>query len=231
MRGAGWILLGVAALWMSQLPLVSSHPTCSVSQQLDGSFKYELSEPHDSTCDTSWRTSILGPSVNMEEAGLMTYTTNKVIARNSDRDDTLVQALTNQSITMKTCYDFLLHRAECSGVQVMTNCSVNCTRLPEQSQNKSDPVNPDLICFTVDRCLDPVTFGLCVFAVAVVITVVVCLCIYKPRCESNLNSPDLKSSRPQESRPQESRPEESRPEESRPEGSRPEGSRPKEFQT
>ncbi|CAB1450537.1 unnamed protein product [Pleuronectes platessa] len=169
MFGAGWILLGVAALWMSQLPPVSSDPTCCVSKQQDGFFKYELSEPHNSSCDFSWADNH-----------------NKVIANHLEINHTLVQTLTNQSITMKTCYHFLLFTRHCSGV--MTNCSVNCTRLSEQNQNTtSDPVNPDLICFTVDRCLDPVTIGLCGFAAvvvvaAVVIAVVVWLCIYKPRC-------------------------------------------------
>ncbi|CAB1450539.1 unnamed protein product [Pleuronectes platessa] len=134
---------------MSQLPLVSSHPTCSGPKQLNGSFKYELSEPHDSTCDTSW-----------EDVH------KTVIALNSEINETLVQSLTNQSITMKTCYHFLLYTRQCSGVQVMTNCS--------------DPVNPTSDSLTVDWSVTSVTFGLCVLAVA--IAVVVCLCICKPRC-------------------------------------------------
>ena len=53
---------GVAALLVFQLPLVSSALHCNVTQQLDGSFMYQLSEPHASSCHISWEDVHVSPA-------------------------------------------------------------------------------------------------------------------------------------------------------------------------
>ncbi|XP_069378786.1 uncharacterized protein [Paralichthys olivaceus] len=162
--------VGFAALLVFRFILVSSHQNCSVTRQPDDSFSYQFSEPHAAACDISW-----------EDAN------KTVIARNSRRNETLVQALTNRSIITKICFDYLLQGKECSGVLVKIACSVNCTSLLERS-TKTTTVNPTLSCRTDDW-----VFGLyaiiIIIAVTVIVTVIVTAivtvivvqCFYKRR--------------------------------------------------
>ncbi|XP_069378784.1 uncharacterized protein [Paralichthys olivaceus] len=181
--------VGFAALLVFRFILVSSHQNCSVTRQPDDSFSYQFSEPHAAACDISW-----------EDAN------KTVIARNSRRNETLVQALTNRSIITKICFDYLLQGKECSGVLVKIACSVNCTSLLERSTKTTTElipqprlncpsnstslhqVNPTLSCRTDDW-----VFGLyaiiIIIAVTVIVTVIVTAivtvivvqCFYKRR--------------------------------------------------
>ncbi|XP_071342759.1 uncharacterized protein [Trachinotus anak] len=148
------LLLGLCLVQSSSAATESSSSLhCTVTKQSDGAFMYKLSEPPISTeCQTSW-----------EDRN------QTVLARDFKYHPDQVQTLTNQSIVLKHCQDYLHHTRDCSGDWKDVHCRVNCSRLPDQ--NLHPPTVNYSICVTDTWCVDKLTFGLCIGGI--VITVVV----------------------------------------------------------
>lgn len=168
-------LLLTSVVCLGLLAVVSSSPlNCSVTREPDGAFKYQLSQPHRSTCYISWEDH-----------------TKIVIAHIRSQNETLVQAQTNQSILMKDCWDFLHYHKDCHGVYEDADCSVNCSRLSDPEAPR--PRHENQICFTQQFCRDQVFWlrliGI-VFAVVVVVAVaavVIYQCVQKRRRRTQLD--------------------------------------------
>ncbi|GLD68990.1 uncharacterized protein AKAME5_002030300 [Lates japonicus] len=93
----------VAQLMVGPPPAAAASPlSCSVTPQPDGSFRYQVSQPpRSSRCETLWERE-----------------NRTVLALNSRFVPHLVQNLTEQSITLRDCLDFLYYRVDCPPVGV-----------------------------------------------------------------------------------------------------------------
>ncbi|XP_073333286.1 uncharacterized protein [Pagrus major] len=133
---------------------------CNVTRLPEGSFKYQLSQPRGSNrCQTEWEDQ------------------NKTaIATGSDTDQNQVLNLTDSSIVLNNCKDVLRHTRDCFESFEEARCSVNCSRLLDESQPPT--VNSTLICISESLCSNQLTFWLGITAVVLlVVGVFVCLCL------------------------------------------------------
>ncbi|XP_033477113.1 uncharacterized protein LOC117253646 isoform X1 [Epinephelus lanceolatus] len=138
------IYYALADLMVAVAAAESQHAlTCNVTQLHDGSFRYQLSRPSNSTkCETCWEDH------------------NKtVIALDFDFDRKLVQNLTDQFIILKECKDYLHYTKACK-VWEEAHCKVNCTRLLSLKDPPLNTVNSTLFCITESWCLTQLNFGL-----------------------------------------------------------------------
>ncbi|KAF3690506.1 hypothetical protein EXN66_Car006179 [Channa argus] len=133
------LFLGLAVFLLNYAAQASAKSksalSCSVMHQPDGSFLYQLSKPLSFTCETFWEDD-----------------NHTVIARDSNFDENLIVALTNQSITLRNCRDHLHHTRECNEKLEDAHCRVNCSGLPEKKPMTT--VNSTLICISRNWCLD-----------------------------------------------------------------------------
>ncbi|XP_018532109.1 uncharacterized protein LOC108883442 isoform X2 [Lates calcarifer] len=156
----------VAQLMVGPPPAAAASPlSCSVTPQPDGSFRYQVSQPpRSSRCETLWERE-----------------NRTVLALNSRFVPHLVQNLTEQSITLRDCLDFLYYRVDCPPVGVdweETNCSMNCSRF-----SHLDFHPPAGNCFFGSWCPDELTAALIIGApaAAVVLALTVCFVVSKRR--------------------------------------------------
>lgn len=133
---------------------------CNVTRRPDGSTLYRVSEPRWShRCTRDWM-----------------YRNKTVVARDSDTDAAWVLNLTETSITLRGCEDFLHHTRDCSEGFQEARCTVNCSGLLVESQPPT--VNSTLICINQSFCLQPFWIGI----VIVVIVIALGVSVYVHRC-------------------------------------------------
>ncbi|GLD69397.1 uncharacterized protein AKAME5_002071000 [Lates japonicus] len=114
----------------------------------------------------------------LDEAHMMKRT---VLALNSRFVPHLVQNLTEQSITLRDCLDFLYYRVDCPPVGVdweETKCTMNCSRF-----SHPDFHPPAGNCFFGSWCPDELTAALLIGApaAAIVLALIICFVVSKHR--------------------------------------------------
>ncbi|XP_018532098.1 uncharacterized protein LOC108883442 isoform X1 [Lates calcarifer] len=177
----------VAQLMVGPPPAAAASPlSCSVTPQPDGSFRYQVSQPpRSSRCETLWErentTCRAAVSLWSSSDRLSVVFQRTVLALNSRFVPHLVQNLTEQSITLRDCLDFLYYRVDCPPVGVdweETNCSMNCSRF-----SHLDFHPPAGNCFFGSWCPDELTAALIIGApaAAVVLALTVCFVVSKRR--------------------------------------------------
>ncbi|XP_042339730.1 uncharacterized protein LOC121941076 isoform X2 [Plectropomus leopardus] len=139
----GKLFLLIALARQQMFPDAAAEPqialTCNVTQQA-GFFHYQLSRPSNlSQCNTlCWEDQ-----------------SRNVLARDSNFNPELVKNLTNQSIILKNCSDYLRFTKDCK-VWEEAHCRVNST----------------FICITRTVCTSPRIFWLCITAVILLVVFV-----------------------------------------------------------
>ncbi|XP_059197631.1 uncharacterized protein LOC131978127 isoform X2 [Centropristis striata] len=152
-------LLSIALLLPEMIlsAATGSDLTCDVTRLADGfGFLYQLSRPLQSPqCSTCWE------DLN-----------NNVIARDSNFNGTLVNNLTESSITMKSCWDylhFIKDNLQCSGSWEEAHCRVNCTLLQEEDPPLSTVIPTHRTCLSESWC--PPTLNVCLVIIFVLLLI------------------------------------------------------------
>ncbi|XP_078114379.1 uncharacterized protein LOC144523005 isoform X1 [Sander vitreus] len=148
--------------------------TCNVTKQ-DGFYVYQLSQAPNLSNSMPW----CGTSWEQWNKTVIVHTQN---GQDPVFDINLVQNLTDWSVTLKHCHDYLRYRKYCETVEEAV-CNVNCSavldRIPTTGESprflnyftavcgfrsslKGAAVNPTLICFTENWCPSLLVLCLCV---------------------------------------------------------------------
>ncbi|XP_034035222.1 uncharacterized protein LOC117518246 [Thalassophryne amazonica] len=159
------------------LPTAESMPllTCTSAFDPDGDAMFHLNHaPISPVCDTSWE----------DESRL-------VIARGNKFNGSLVRNLTDQSITLWRCNDYLLYTVDCAHGIKEVKCTVNCTAELEPRRPASNESEPEINSFWQKywRVLVGVMLGL----VVVVPVIIYCTCTRVNRHDYGEVSPCIKS--------------------------------------
>ncbi|XP_042339729.1 uncharacterized protein LOC121941076 isoform X1 [Plectropomus leopardus] len=155
----GKLFLLIALARQQMFPDAAAEPqialTCNVTQQA-GFFHYQLSRPSNlSQCNTlCWEDQ-----------------SRNVLARDSNFNPELVKNLTNQSIILKNCSDYLRFTKDCK-VWEEAHCRVNCSLLLDLKDPLPNTVNSTFICITRTVCTSPRIFWLCITAVILLVVFV-----------------------------------------------------------
>ncbi|XP_029284758.1 uncharacterized protein LOC115006607 [Cottoperca gobio] len=157
--------------------------TCDVTQQPNGLYLYQLSRaPSSSNCSTCWE--------DREE----------IIARDS-KFNKPVQFLTNQSITLNECKDYLHYTQDCTSTSATprthskalgfeeAHCKINCSHLMDPL---STPVNSTLSVPRQNHVHDGIGYSLVVVVVVGVVVGVVVVVLgvlfYKRKRKESLDN-------------------------------------------
>ncbi|XP_036970759.1 uncharacterized protein LOC119028646 isoform X2 [Acanthopagrus latus] len=129
---------------------------CNVTRRPGGSTLYRVSEPRGSNrCTRDW----MGQN-------------NTVFARNSHTDAARVLDVTDTSITLRGCEDFLHLTRDCREGFEEAFCTVNCSEPLAESQPRT--VNSTLICISQSFCLQPLMFWI---VITIIIIIIIALCV------------------------------------------------------
>ncbi|KAF1385263.1 hypothetical protein PFLUV_G00105910 [Perca fluviatilis] len=161
--------------------------TCNVTEQHEGLYVYLLSRVPNlsismsSGCGASWE------QLNKTVIGRTESGGDPV------SDVNLVQDLTNRSVTLKQCYDYLRYTKDC-GTWEEAVCRVNCSAVLDLKDRLPTTVNATQTCFTENLCLYSLTFGLCVTGFLLGVAIVGVLYFWKTGKRRRRESAQVKAS-------------------------------------